>query len=88
MIDYGKQKSTVKPDELELTESKVFVSSNITEVNEPGTDEQPGFTGYEFTLTEYEKDEYIKLQAEKNESLGQQVTDTQVALTEVYEMIL
>ena len=29
MIDYGKQKSTVKPDELELTESKVFVSSNI-----------------------------------------------------------
>lgn len=88
MIDYGKQKSTVKPDELELTESKVFVSSNITEVNEPGTDEQPGFTGYEFTLTEYEKDEYIKIQAEKNESLGQQVTDTQVALTEVYEMIL
>ncbi len=88
MIDYGKQKSTVKPDELELTESKVFVSSNITEVNEPGTDEQPGFSGYEFTLTEYEKDEYIKLQAEKNESLGQQVTDTQVALTEVYEMIL
>lgn len=88
MIDYGKQKSTVKPDELELTESKVFVSSNITEVNEPGTDEQPGFSGYEFDLIEYDKDEYIKIQAEKNESLGQQVTDTQVALTEVYEMIL
>ena len=39
MIDYGKQRSTVKPDELELTETKVFVSSNITEVNEPETDE-------------------------------------------------
>lgn len=35
-------------------------------------------------------DEYIRQieQAEKNESLGKQVTDTQVALTEVYEMIL
>ena len=27
MIDYGKQKSTVRPEELELTETKVFVSS-------------------------------------------------------------
>ena len=88
MKEYGKQRSTVKPLELELTETKVFVNSDIVQVNEPVTDEQPGFTGYEFTLTEYEKDEYIKLQAEKNESLGKQVTDTQVALTEVYEMIL
>ena len=78
MKEYGTQRSTVKPHELELTETKVFVNSDIVQVNEPGTDEQPGFTGYEFTLTEYEKDE----------SLGQQVTDTQVALTEVYEMIL
>lgn len=88
MKEYGTQRSTVKPLELELTETKVFISSDIVQVNELGTEEQPGFTGYEFTLTEYEKDEYIKLQAEKNESLGKQVTDTQVALTEVYEMIL
>ena len=80
MIDYGKQKSTVKPEELELTETKVFVSSNIKEVNEPGTDEQPGFTGYEFDLIEYDKDEYIKIQAEKNESLQNQVEVTQEAL--------
>ena len=33
MIDYGKQKSTVRPEELELTETKVFVSSNITDMN-------------------------------------------------------
>ncbi len=80
MIDYGKQKSTVRPEELELTETKVFVSSNITDVNEPGTDEQPGFTGYEFDLIEYDKDEYIKIQAEKNESLQNQVEVTQEAL--------
>lgn len=80
MIDYGKQKSTVRPEELELTETKVFVSSNITEVNEDGTDGQPGFTGYEFDLIEYDKDEYIKIQAEKNESLQNQVEVTQEAL--------
>lgn len=87
MIDYGTQRSTVEPLALELTETKVFVSSNITQVNEPGTEEQPGFTGYEFELVEYDKDEYIKIQAEKNESLEQQVTDTQLALCEVYELM-
>ena len=88
MIDYGKQKSTVKPDELELTESKVFVSSNITEVNEPGMDEQSGFSGYEFDLIEYDKDEYIKIQAEKNSALENEVTATQLALCEVYELMV
>ena len=87
MIDYGKQKSTVRPEELELTETKVFVNSNITEVNEDETDGQPGFTGYEFDLIEYTKDEYIKIQAEKNVALEQQVTDTQFALCDVYEML-
>ena len=32
MIDYGKQRSTVKPDGLEITETKVFVYSDIEEV--------------------------------------------------------
>ena len=87
MIEYGKQKSTVRPEELELTETKVFVNSNITEVNEDETDGQQGFTGYEFDLIEYTKDEYIKIQAEKNAVLEQQVTDTQLALCDVYEML-
>ncbi len=87
MIDYGTQRSTVKPLELELTETKVFVASNISPVDEPGTEDQPGFTGYEFDLVEYNKDEYIKIQAEKNASLEQQVTDTQLALCEVYELM-
>lgn len=87
MIDYGKQQSTVEPQELELTETKVFVASNITPVNESGTEEQPGFTGYEFDLVEYDKDEYIKLQAEKNDALEVQLTQTQIAMCEVYEML-
>lgn len=88
MIDYGTQRSTVKPLELELTETKVFVASNIISVNEPDTEDQPGFTGYEFGLVEYDKDEYIKLQAEHNAALEQQMTDTQLALCEVYELMI
>lgn len=88
MIEYGKQRSTVKPLELELTETKVFVASNIALVNEPGTDEQPGFVGFEFDLTEYSKDEYIKLQAERNADLEKQIDDTGIALCEVYEMLI
>ena len=87
MIDYGKQRSTVRPDELELTETKVFISSNIKEVNESGTDEQSGFTGYEFDLLEYDKDEYIKMQAEKSADLENQITQAQVAMCEIYEMM-
>lgn len=87
MIDYGKQRSTVKPLEIELTESKVFVASNITPIEEPGTDEQQGFTGFEFDLAEYSKDEYIKIQAEKNATLEDEITQAQVAMCEIYEMI-
>lgn len=87
MKEYGRQRSTIKPQKLELTETKVFVSSDIVPVDELETEEQSEFTGYEFTLTEYEKDEYIRLQTEKNESLEQQVTDTQIALCEVYELM-
>lgn len=87
MINYGKQRSTVKPEELELTETKAFVSSNVKEVNEPETDGQSGFTGYEFDLIEYDKDEYIKIQAEKNTDLENEITQAQVAMCEIYEML-
>lgn len=88
MIDYGTQRSTVEPLELELTETKVFVASDITPVNEPDTDEQPGFIGFEFQLVEYEKDEYIKMIDEKNKSLETQVDNTMIALCEMYETMM
>lgn len=87
MIDYGKQRSTVEPAEIELTETKVFVASDITAVQEQGTDGQEDFTGYEFGLIEYDKNEYIRLQAEKSTELEEELTQTQVALAEVYEMM-
>lgn len=87
MQQYGKVRSTQQPETQVIDEFSVWVAENITPVSEPGTDEQPGFVGYEYDLTQYTKDEYIKMIDEKNAALETQVTDTQLALCEVYEML-
>ncbi len=57
-------------EELEITEQTVIVRSGITRVEDPGTEETPGFTGWNIASEEvYEKDEYIKLISEKNTTL-------------------
>ena len=78
---------SVRPDEVVIDEYSVWVHSNIKEVSEPGMDDQEGFTGYEFNMIQYDKDEYILMISEKNQQLEQQVTNTQLALCEVYELI-
>jgi hypothetical protein len=85
MTDYGLQRSTVEPLALEITDYKVFIATDI-ELVEITTDEET-MQEYQFNLVEYDKDEYIKLISEKNESLEAQMTDTQVALCDVYEML-
>ena len=81
--------SADKVEALEITEETVIVRSGITRVEEPGTEDEPGFAGWKIETEEvYEKDEYIKLMAEKNDSLDQQATDLQLALAEVYEQII
>lgn len=64
MKDFGKQRSTVKPDEMVMDEFSVWIHSDIQEVSEPGIDDQEGFTGYEFNMVQYSKDEFIMKQAE------------------------
>ena len=57
-------------EELEITEQTVIVRSGITRVEDPGTEETPGVTGWIIASEEvYEKDEYIKLISEKNTTL-------------------
>lgn len=87
MKDYGKQRSTVKPANVEITESKVFTYEEITEIKEKLPESDDEVTMYEFTLTEYDKDEYIRIQAEKNASLEEQMTQAQEAMCEIYEMM-
>lgn len=87
MKQYGTQRSTVKPEDVEITESKVFSYEDITEIKVKNPESDDEVAMYEFTLTEYDKDEYIRIQAEKNASLEEQMTQTQVALCDVYEML-
>lgn len=87
MKQYGTQRSTVKPEDVEITESRVFNYEDITEIKVKNPESDDEVTMYEFTLTEYDKDEYIRIQAEKNASLEEQMTQTQVALCDVYEML-
>lgn len=88
MKEYRKVRSTEQPEQKVIDEFSVWIAENITPVSEPGTDEQPGFEGYEYDLTQYDKDEYIRMIDDKNASLGAQVTDTQLALCEVYELMV
>lgn len=88
MKQYGTQRSTVKPEDVEITESKVFTYENITEIKVKNPESDYEVTMYEFTLTEYDKDEYIRIQAEKNASLEEQMTQAQEAMCEIYEMMV
>ena len=78
MVDYGRQRSTVKPEPMVLDESSVWIHTNIQAVNETVGEET--FSGWEFGMKQYSKDEYIT-------SLSAQLDDTQLALVEVYELI-
>lgn len=87
MKQYGKVQSNVQPEPLVIDDYSVWVASNIVPVTkEPTGDDDTGFNGYEYDLTQYEKDEYIKMIDEKNASLEAEVINTQLALCEVYEM--
>ena len=77
MIDHGLVRSTIKPDVIIVDEHNVWVNSNIKEVNEH-IEEENEFIGYEYNMVQHTKDEYIKI-------LNTQLTDTQLALIEIYE---
>ena len=76
MIDYGVQRSTVKPQEIEITEDKIFIHSGIREVSENE------FIGYEFNLQEYSKDEFVRMQLQRSSVLEKQIQNTQSVLIE------
>lgn len=81
MIDYGKVKSTIKPNPIVVDEFSAWIHSDITEI--PGED----CTEYEYNMVQYDKDEFIIMQAEKNKILEDEITNTQLALCEIYELM-
>lgn len=59
MYEHGTVKSMVKPDALKIDEYSVWVAEDI---NEDGGE-------WVYTLTQYEKDEYIKLMDEEKQKV-------------------
>ena len=58
MVDYGKVRSTVKPESIVIDEFSVWKHTDIQEVSENvGTDDE--FIGYEYNMIQYTKDEFI-----------------------------
>ena len=90
MKDWGTLHSKKQPEPKVIDEYSVWIASDITECDMPGgnTDEdaEPE-KGWEYSLVQYDKDEYIKIMDDRNASLEQQLTDTQLALCDVYEML-
>lgn len=78
MKNFGTVYSHIAPPALVVDEFSVWVATDIARA-ESGE--------YSYSLTQYDKDEYIKLMDEKNAELESQLTDTQLALCDVYEMI-
>lgn len=89
MKDYGRQKSTVRPDEMVIDDFSVWIHSDIQEFSETGTDEgdPENITYYEFNMVQYDKNEFIMQQAETNKNLQDEVTNAQIALCELYEVM-
>ena len=85
MIEHDRVRAAVAPEAVVVDANSVWVAENIQEVTVQ--DEQGERTEYEFSLTQYTKDEYIHLLIRANETLEMDITNTQLALCDVYEMI-
>lgn len=86
MVDYGKVRSTIKPESVVIDDYSVWENTNIEAVSENvGTETE--FNGFEYNMVQYDKNEYILKQARANAELSDQITETQLALCDVYEMI-
>ena len=86
MIDCEKVRSTVKPKNVEIDEYSVWINTDIQEIQVQIEDEI--HIEYEFSQVRYDKDEYIKLIDERNSTLEAQLTDTQLALCEIFEEMI
>lgn len=87
MVNHGKVRSTVKPENMIIDEYSVWMNSNIQEIEvedevitEDGKVEKKTHIEYEYDMLQYTKDEVIITQS-------QQITDTQLALCEIYESL-
>lgn len=82
MINHGNVQSTVKPQPFEVTTENVWVAENIQEVK---TDD---FEGFSYDLTQYSLQEYTLDSIEARVAMEKLLTDTQVAIVEIFESLV
>lgn len=72
MTDYGRVRSTVKPEPIVIDDFSVWQNTDIQEVSE-NVGEENEFVGYEYNMIQYSKDEFILQQAAQSAELGELV---------------
>ena len=72
MTDYGRGRSTVKPEPIVIDDFSVWQNTDIQEVSE-NVGEENEFVGYEYNMIQYSKDEFILQQAAQSAELGELV---------------
>lgn len=68
MVDYGRIRSTVRPEEQVVDEFSVWVNTDIQEVKVDHDGDV--HTEFEFKQIQYSKDEFIELISEQNKELN------------------
>ena len=72
MVDYGKVRSTVKPEPIVIDEFSVWQHTNIQDAS-GNVGEENEFVGFEYNMIQFTKDEFILQQAAHNAELGELV---------------
>ena len=79
------QGSSQQAQPLIVNKDTVYVHTNIVQATDEDGNIIEGL--YIYDEVQYTKDEYIKLISDKNEILEKEVTETQLALCELYESL-
>lgn len=79
------QGSLQQAQPLIVNKDTVYVHTNIVQATDEDGNVVDGL--YVYDEVQYTKDEYIQIMAEKNETLERDLTDTQLAIAEIYESL-
>ena len=79
------QGSSQQAQPLIVNKDTVYVHTNIVQATDEDGNVVDGL--YVYDEVQYTKDEYIQIMAEKNSQLEQEITETQMALCDIYEAI-
>ena len=79
------QGSSQQAQTLIVNKDTVYVHTNIVKAKDKEGNVIDNL--YVYDEVQYTKDEYIQIMAEKNETLERDLTDTQLAIAEIYESL-